>query len=95
MKILLDTHVLVWWLEDARRLSARAAQIIPNSENTIYVSAVVGWEIAIKVKIGKMNPPSILDQLTQTVERQSFSGLPITLESAVRAASLPLHQKSL
>jgi PIN domain nuclease of toxin-antitoxin system len=93
MKFLLDTHALVWWLEDAERLSAKATQIIGNPEHTILISAVVGWELAIKVKTGKMKPRSILDGLNRILERESFSELPITLDTAVRAGSLPLHHR--
>jgi len=77
MKVLLDTHVLVWWLEDADRLSKRSAAILGNRDNGILVSAVVGWEIAIKVGAGKMKPRSILERL----------------EMAVRAGLLPLHHR--
>src|ERR1700722_14779416 len=88
MKVLLDTHALVWWLEGAGRLSRRAATILANLDNSILVSAVVGWEIAIKVSAGKMQPRSILQGLDRVLEQQSFSQLPITLAAAVRA-SLP------
>lgn len=93
MKVLLDTHVLVWWLEDADRLSKRSAAILGNRDNGILVSAVVGWEIAIKVGAGKMKPRSILERLDSMLEQQSFSELPITLEMAVRAGLLPLHHR--
>jgi PIN domain nuclease of toxin-antitoxin system len=93
VKVLLDTHVLVWWLEDANRLSRRAATILANCDNGILVSAVVGWEIAIKVRAGKIEPPSIIQGLDRVLERQSFSELPITLDMAVRAGLLPLHHR--
>jgi PIN domain nuclease of toxin-antitoxin system len=93
VKVLLDTHVLVWWLEDASRLSRRAATILANRDNGILVSAVVGWEIAIKVSAGKMEPRSIIEGLDRVLEQQSFSELPITLDTAVRAGLLPLHHR--
>ena len=93
MKLLLDTHVLVWWLEDATRLSQRAVAILANRDNSILISAAVGWEIAIKVSVGKMEPRSILHGLDRVLDRQSFSELPITLEAAIRAGLLPLHHR--
>jgi len=93
MKILLDTHVLVWWMEDAERLSTQAARTIGNPENNVLISAVVGWELAIKVMTGKMKPRSILDGLDRVLEQESFSEVPIPLDVTVRAGSLPLHHR--
>jgi len=93
VKLLLDTHVLVWWLEDATRLSQRAVAILANRDNSILISAAVGWEIAFKVSVGKMEPRSILHGLDRVLDRQSFSELPITLEAAIRAGLLPLHHR--
>ncbi|MCU1304656.1 MAG: PilT protein domain protein [Candidatus Sulfotelmatobacter sp.] len=93
MQILLDTHVLVWWMEDASRLSRHAVAILENPDNGILVSAVVGWEISIKVGIGKMKPRSLIQRLDRVLEQQSFSELPITLDTAVRSGLLPLHHR--
>jgi PIN domain nuclease of toxin-antitoxin system len=93
VKVLLDTHVVVWWLEDAVRLSKRAATILANRDNSILISAAVGWELAIKVNIGKMRPRSILDGLDHMLRREAFSELPITLEMGVRAGLLPPHHR--
>ena len=93
MKVLLDTHVVVWWLEDANRLSSRAATILANRDNTILISPAVGWELAIKVSIGKFRPRSILDTLIEMLDRQEFSELPITLPMAFTAGLLPLHHR--
>jgi PIN domain nuclease of toxin-antitoxin system len=93
VKVLLDTHVLVWWLEDKGKISRQAAKIIANPENHILISAAVGWELAIKVSIGKMKPRSILDGLDQILKQESFSEVPIALETAVRAGLLPRHHR--
>jgi PIN domain nuclease of toxin-antitoxin system len=93
VKVLLDTHVVVWWLEDANRLSRRASTILGNRDNGILVSAAVGWELAIKVNLGKLKPSSILDSLDRILEREAFSELPITMEAAVRAGLLPAHHR--
>jgi PIN domain nuclease of toxin-antitoxin system len=93
MDVLLDTHALVWWMEDASRLSRRAATVIANTANRIFISAAVGWELSIKVSTGKMKPASILDDLERELEKESFVQLPITLEMAIRAGSLPPHHR--
>jgi PIN domain nuclease of toxin-antitoxin system len=84
---------VVWWLEDANRLSRRASTILGNRDNGILVSAAVGWELAIKVNLGKLKPSSILDSLDRILEREAFSELPITMEAAVRAGLLPAHHR--
>ena len=93
LKVLVDTHVVVWWLEDASRLSRRAIAILGNRDNTILVSAAVGWEMAIKVNLGKLKPRSLLDSLGRIIEQEEFSELPIFLESAVRAGMLTVHHR--
>jgi PIN domain nuclease of toxin-antitoxin system len=54
MKVLLDTHILLWWLSDNDRLSLKARELISNPENDIFVSHVSLWEIQIKVMTGKL-----------------------------------------
>jgi PIN domain nuclease of toxin-antitoxin system len=93
VKALLDTHVVVWWLEDANRLSKRAATLLADRDKTILISAAVGWELAIKVSLGKMKPRSILEGLDHLLAQEAFSEVPITLEMAVRAGLLPSHHR--
>jgi PIN domain nuclease of toxin-antitoxin system len=93
VKVLLDTHVVIWWLEDATRLSRRATSILENMDNVILISAAVGWELAIKVNAGKLKPRSVLDSLSQIIDREAFSEQPITLQMAVRAGLLPHHHR--
>ncbi len=53
MEVLLDTHALVWWMVDPSRLSKEAAAALAGNDNRIVVSAVVAWELAIKVNAGQ------------------------------------------
>lgn len=55
MRVLLDTHALLWWLGDDPKLGVNARALISNAENEILVSAVSLWEIAVKSRIGKLN----------------------------------------
>lgn len=88
MKLLLDTHVLLWWLDDLALLSAGARQAIENEKNTVYVSAVVAWEIVIKRRLGKLN---FAHDVTTILMSNRFEPLPITLSHVLAIDQLPNH----
>ena len=69
MKYLLDTHTLLWWLDNNPTLSSSAREVIVNPNNLIFVSAVSAWEISIKKAIGKLEAPS---DLQATIKRNRF-----------------------
>jgi PIN domain nuclease of toxin-antitoxin system len=87
VRLLLDTHVLLWWLADDPALGERAARAIER-EPEVFVSAASVWEIAIKKAIGRLDAP---DDLVETVGASGFLPLPIGLAHADRAGSLPPH----
>jgi PIN domain nuclease of toxin-antitoxin system len=90
MRALLDTHALLWWLFDDPRLSEIARQIIANSENTIFVSSASAWEIATKHRIGKLpEAEEAMTRLPDLLRKARFRVLPISLEDALAAGSLP------
>lgn len=87
MNLLLDTHILLWWLSGSRRLHAHARKSIANS-GRVFVSAATVWEIAIKIALGKLEfRGSIEEQLTVN----NFLPLAITVRHAVAAGALPAH----
>ncbi len=86
MNLLLDTHVLLWWLADNPRLSAKARRAIQDCA-TIYVSAASAWEIEIKKARGKLSAP---DNLEATLRVYELTPLSVTVGHAVAAARLPL-----
>jgi PIN domain nuclease of toxin-antitoxin system len=89
MTILLDSHTFVWWLLDDRRLSRRAFAVI-EQEPDIFVSAVVAWEISGKVRSGKWPEVKLLsDRFFETVAHYGLRSLPISLEHAHVAGSMP------
>lgn len=92
-EVLLDTHTLIWWMVDPARLSKEAAAILADTGSRILVSAVVAWELAIKINAGKIQPSSLLLGLDGAFAKQSFAELPISLEHAVKAGLLPLHHR--
>jgi len=87
VRLLLDTHALLWWLIDDPQLSAAARGAIADLENNVFVSACTGYEIAFKQRLGRLPifPESLLDRVRQ----ERIGTLPISLEHAVAAASLP------
>lgn len=90
MAFLLDTHALIWWLAGDRQLSARAIAAIADETGDVFVSAATGWEIATKVRIGKLpSAESIAGQLPAVVTANGFKELPITLADGERAGLLP------
>lgn len=93
MKVLLDTHALIWWFEGSSDLSKRASSIVGNPNNVILISAVVGWELAIKVKAGKFQTLSLVQDLEGIVHREGFAELAISIDHAIRAGLLPMHHK--
>jgi PIN domain nuclease of toxin-antitoxin system len=84
-KILIDTHVLLWWLSDNNSLGATAKKIIADSRNQIYVSAATSWEISIKKKKGLLQAPNDIDSI---VEDEGFLKLPISLFHGEQAGEL-------
>ena len=90
MNLLLDTHVLLWWLENPGRLSEEARKAIAEGRNRIWVSAAVVWEIEIKKARGKLCAP---DNLEEVLEEERFVPLPITIPHVMALAGLPpIHE---
>ena len=86
-RLLLDTHVVLWWLSDDQRLGQEARRLIANPGNHVAVSAASVWEMAIKSSIGKLSVP---DGLEEAILVCGFKPLSITLEHAARVGDLPL-----
>ena len=90
MRLLLDTHALLWWLDGDRRLSLKARRAIASDSNAILVSAVSAWEITTKARLGKL--PGAIDvaaDVAACVASQGFLPLDITILHAQRAGRLP------
>lgn len=90
MSYLLDTHTLLWWLDNNPTLSQSAREVIANPNNLILVSAVSAWEISIKKAIGKLEAPS---DLPSAIKRNRFEPLPILIQDGLEAGALPNHHK--
>ena len=90
MNLLLDTHIVLWWLSDSGKLSKKSRSIISDTNNFIFVSVATGWEIAIKKSIGKLAAP---DDFSKALQVNSFQPIIINLEHAELAGSLPHHHE--
>lgn len=90
MNLLLDTHVLIWSLENNAALSGNARDAIIDGNNMVFVSAASVWEISIKKAMGKLIAP---DNLHEEIELHRFTPLNINIEHANLAGKLPAIHK--
>ena len=90
MRLLLDTHALLWWWREENRLSPRARRLIADEGNEILVSAASAWEISTKVRLGKLLVAiDLVRDFSDYLSRDGFFALPITAEHGLRAGLLP------
>ena len=93
-ELLLDTHALLWWLAEPDRLSPVAHAAIAEPANRVHVSAASGWEIATKVRLGKLAVArELLDDLPGLLAAQGFQLLPITLFHGLHAGGYPMPHR--
>ncbi|HYI12206.1 MAG TPA: type II toxin-antitoxin system VapC family toxin [Thermoanaerobaculia bacterium] len=89
MRLLLDTHILLWWVMADRRLSKALAGIIASPENDVAVSAASLWEIAIKRTLGRIEVD--LEELLSSMTEDGFTELPLRFGHSLRLEALPRH----
>jgi len=90
VRLLLDTHALLWWLAGEEALSTTARTAISDEANAIYVSAASAWEIAAKHRLGKLpGVQAIVHDLDSVIAGQGFDALPISLRHGQAAGALP------
>lgn len=88
MRLLLDTHILLWWLADEMRIPEQHREVIRDGRNQVFVSAASAWEIAIKRRLGKLRTPA--DLKTQ-ITNARFELLNVTIDHALAIEGLPDH----
>ncbi len=94
MNLLLDTHALIWFLEDDARLSRQARAAISDAGNRSYVSDATAWEAGIKQSLGKLSLPVPYAALFPArLEAEGFHILPIRHAHLHRLIALPLHHR--
>lgn len=85
MRILLDTHALIWWWTDDPRLSAAARKAIGREANEVMVSAASAWELSTKHRIGKLGLPEAVNRFGELCVADGFLHLPVSWLHAQRA----------
>ena len=90
MRLLLDTHTLLWVFDSSPALSVEARNAISEGENQVFASAATAWEIAIKRSIGKL---SVRVDYARSLQQYRFTPLDITNEHALAVEDLPFHHR--
>ena len=94
MRLLIDTHVLIWTFHDQSQISRNAELLIKSTANNVFVSAATAWEIAIKVRSGKLSfDRQFLADFDARVRALAFEPLHVTSAHAVTAGMLPGRHK--
>lgn len=91
MRLLLDTHALLWWLADDARLGARTRELIADPGNDILVSTVSLWEIVVKARAGKLTAD--IAEITEAMAREGFAVCSIDTRHLLTLAGLPMHHR--
>ena len=93
MNILLDTHTFLWYLQDSKELSYKAAEILEDPSNTLWLSIASLWEISIKLGLGKLSLQNSFSELKEVLQQLKIEVLPITFSDTERYLNLPLHHR--
>ncbi len=90
MRLLLDTHAFLWWIAEDPRLSPRAAALIADGANEVYVSAASVWEVMVKSALGRVEIPKPADRFfTAQLDANAFVPLAIQMRHALGLSALP------
>ncbi|WP_017660404.1 type II toxin-antitoxin system VapC family toxin [Baaleninema simplex] len=93
MDILLDTHALLWYLQNSQKLSRQAAETIEDTSNTLWFSIASLWEISIKLGLGKLSLQNSFSDLGRVLQQLQIEILSITFSDTERYLHLPLHHR--
>lgn len=91
MRLLLDTHAILWWLSDDRRLGSGAREIIEDPANDIVISVVSLWEMAVKTRVGKLQAD--IPEVIRALEAEAFDFLGILPAHLRELVALPMHHR--
>jgi len=94
MRLLLDTHAFLWWVNNSPKLSRKARRAIAESENECLLSLVSCWEMAIKISLGKLRLPSVIERFVpEQLAANGFYQLGIEFRHIARVAALSFHHR--
>jgi PIN domain nuclease of toxin-antitoxin system len=91
VRLLLDTHALLWWLADDDQLGARARELIEDPGNDVLVSVISLWEVVVKVRVG--NLVADIEEVADAIAREGFVLLGISTAHLAALAKLPMHHR--
>lgn len=93
MKLLIDTHAVIWFITEDKKLPEKTRRIIENIDNNCYVSIASYWEIAIKQSLGRLDLNSDLEKIFRIIEETGFEVLPITVNQILENAKLNFNHQ--
>ncbi len=93
MRLLVDTHILLWFLEGNNLLSAAHRQIIAEPQNDVFVSVASLWETAIKISIGKLTLAVSLADVINQISAENIEILPVLPAHVLQVSILPFHHR--
>lgn len=94
MRVLVDSHALLWWILNDAALSEPARELIRNKNDSVLVSAASAWELAIKFRLGRLpRAADLISDFSSAMDGEGFQLLPVTAEHGIRAGLLPGHHK--
>ena len=93
MRYLLDTHALIWHLEDDARLSTISKSVVENEQNEIFATIASFWEMAIKISLGKLNLKMPLDDMFEKLESMEIAIINIQASHVRNVQNLPHHHR--
>jgi PIN domain nuclease of toxin-antitoxin system len=91
MTLLLDTHTLLWWMDNSKQLGRRSLALLKDPHTEVWISAVCIWEVSIKTSIGRLKLKASLEERIELELEQGFRSLPVTFAHAFAVGALPLH----
>jgi PIN domain nuclease of toxin-antitoxin system len=93
MQLLIDTHILIWFLEGNKSLSKTRRQIISEPQNDVFLSIASLWEIAIKISLGKLTLAKHFSDVIKQIAVENIEILPISPEHTIQVSILPFHHR--
>jgi PIN domain nuclease of toxin-antitoxin system len=94
VRLLLDTHAFLWWVEDAPSLPRKARAAIADPGNECFLSLVSSWEMSIKLSLGKLKLPGVIERfIPQQLAENGLHQLPIDFRHVARVAGLAFHHR--
>jgi PIN domain nuclease of toxin-antitoxin system len=93
VRLLIDTHTALWWLDSPNKLGKIGYGLIADPANEILISPVVPWEIGLKMNTGKMSPHILVTDFLRVLREEEFTPIQVHPLHAIRSALLPLHHR--